>query len=124
MESAAAAERAKIEAEAEAAVAKIAAEAELEVVKIQADAAEYAGQKDAAVIGQVRDILAKDPENLDNDDLHTLMLYYYILQWDGVLPETYFSNSDFYSFMAALGTGAVGGTQPDNGTSTEPPVTP
>ena len=124
MEAAAAAERAKIEAEAEAAVAKIAAEAELEVVKIQADAAEYAGQKDAAVIGQVRDILAKDPENLDNDDLHTLMLYYYILQWDGVLPETYFSNSDFYSFMAALGTGAVGGTQPDNGTSTEPPVTP
>lgn len=124
MEAEAAAERAKIEAEAEAAVAKIAAEAELEVVKIQADAAEYAGQKDAAIIGQVRDILAKDPENLDNDDLHTLMLYYYILQWDGVLPETYFSNSDFYSFMAALGTGAVGGTQPDNGTSTEPPVTP
>ena len=124
MEAEAAAERAKIEAEAEAAVAKIAAEAELEVVKIQADAAEYAGQKDAAIIGQVRDILAKDPENLDNDDLHTLMLYYYILQWDGVLPETYFSNSDFYSFMAALGMGAVSGTQPDNGTSTEPPVTP
>ena len=125
MEAAAAAERAKIEAEAEAAVAKIAAEAELEVVKIQADAAEYAGQKDAAIIGQVRDILAKDPENLDNDDLHTLMLYYYILQWDGTLPETYFSNSDFYSFMAALGTGAVGGTTPPaENAPTEPPVTP
>jgi hypothetical protein len=61
MEAEAAAERAKIEAEAEAAVAKIAAEAELEVVKIQADAAEYAGQKDAAIIGQVREpILPED----------------------------------------------------------------
>ena len=124
MEAEAAAERARIEAEAEAAVAKIAAEAELEVVKIQADAAEYAGQKDAAVIGQVRDILAKDPKNLDNDDLHTLMLYYYILQWDGVLPETYFSNSDFYSFMAALGTGALGETLPETNAPTEEPVTP
>jgi acyl-CoA synthetase (AMP-forming)/AMP-acid ligase II len=82
--------------------------------------------KDAAVIGQVRDILAKDPENLDNDDLHTLMVYYYILQWDGVLPETYFSNSDFYSFMAALGTGAVGGTTdaPVENAPTETPVAP
>lgn len=118
MEAAAAAERAKIEAEAEAAVAKIAAEAELEVVKIQADAAEYAGQKDAAVIGQVRDILAKDPENLDNEDLHTLMVYYYILQWDGVLPETYISTSDFYAMLAALGSGAL------DGTVTETPATP
>ena len=124
MEAAAAAERAEIEAKAEAAVAKIAAEAELDVVKIQADAAEYAGQKDAAVIGQVRDILAKDPENLDNDDLHTLMLYYYIEQWNGVLPETYFSNSDFYSFMAALGMGALGGTTTETTTPTEEPVTP
>ena len=112
MEAAAAAERAEIEAKAEAAVAKIAAEAELEVVKIQADAAEYAGQKDAAVIGQVRDILAKDPQTLDNEDLHNLMLYYYILQWDGVLPETYFSTDDFYAMLAALGTGALNGEQP------------
>ena len=124
MEAEAAAKRAEIEAKAEAAVAKIAAETDLEVVKIQADAAEYAGQKDAAVIGQVRDILAKDPENLDNDDFHTLMLYYYILQWDGTLPETYFSNSDFYSFMAALGTGALDGTLPEVDVPTEEPVTP
>ena len=121
MEAAAAAERAKIEAEAEAAVAKIAAEAELEVVKIQADAAEYAGQKDAAVIGQVRDILAKDPENLDNDDLHTLMVYYYILQWDGVLPETYISTSDFYAMLAALGSGALDGTVTETPTTTVTP---
>ncbi|MBQ3014614.1 MAG: prohibitin family protein [Clostridia bacterium] len=60
MEAAAAAERAQIEAEAEAAVAKIAAEAEFDVIKIQANAAEYAGQKDAAVIEQVLNVLAKD----------------------------------------------------------------
>jgi hypothetical protein len=52
------------------------------------------------------------------------MLYYYILQWDGVLPETYFSNSDFYSFMAALGTGALDGTAPEANAPTETPVTP
>ena len=124
MEAAAAAERAEIEAKAEAAVAKIAAEAELEVVKIQADAAEYAGQKDAAVIGQVRDILAKDPTKLDDEDMHNLLLYYYILQWNGVLPETYFSNSDFYSMLAALGSGALDGTLPETEIPTEPPVTP
>ena len=124
MEAAAAAERAEIEAKAEAAVAKIAAETDLEVVKIQADAAEYAGQKDAAVIGQIRDILAKDPNTLDSEDLRTLMLYYYILQWNGVLPETYISNSDFYSFMAALGTGALNGTLPESEIPTEEPVTP
>ena len=124
MEAAAAAERAEIEAKAEAAVAKIAAETELEVVKIQADAAEYAGQKDAAIIGQIRDILAKDPNNLDGEDLHTLMLYYYILQWDGVLPETYISNSDFYSMLAALGTGSLNGTLPESEIPTEEPVTP
>ncbi len=125
MEAAAAAERAKIEAEAEAAVAKIAAEAEFDVIKIQANAAEYAGQKDAAIIEQVLNVLAKDKDNLDNDDLHTLMLYYYILQWDGVLPETYFSNSDFYSFLAALGTGAVGGTTlPESTPPVEEPITP
>ena len=124
MEAEAAAERARIEAEAEAAVAKIAAEAEAQVIQIQAEAAEFAGQKDAAIIEQVRNVLAKDPKNLDSDDLHTLMLYYYILQWDGVLPETYFSNSDFYSFMAALGTGALGGTLPETNAPTEEPVTP
>ena len=125
MEAAAAAERAQIEAEAEAAVAKIAAEAEFDVIKIQANAAEYAGQKDAAVIEQVLNVLAKDKDNLDNDDLHALMVYYYILQWDGTLPETYFSNSDFYSFLAALGTGAVGGTTPPaENAPAETPVAP
>ena len=108
MEANAAAERAEIEAKADAAVAKIAAQAELDVVKIQADAAEYAGQKDAAVIGQVRDILAADPENLTNEDLQTLLMYYYIQKWDGQLPTTYFSSEDFYQLLAALGNGSLG----------------
>ena len=62
MEAEAAAKRAEIEANAAAAVAVIAAEADLNVVKIQADAAMYAGQKDAAIIGEVRKILPKNPD--------------------------------------------------------------
>lgn len=108
MEAEAAAARAQIQAEADAAVALIAAEAELEVVKVQADAAEYAGQKDAAVIGQVRDILAADPEDLTQEDIHNLLVYYYILQWNGTLPETYFGTEDFYSMLAALAVKSEG----------------
>ncbi len=110
MEAEAAAKRAEIEANAAAAVAVIAAEADLNVVKIQADAAMYAGQKDAAIIGEVRKILAKNPDELDDNDIQHLLLYYYILQWNGELPETYFSGNDFYQMLAALGTGALGGT--------------
>ena len=118
MEAEAAAKRSQIEAEAAAKVAVIAANADLDVVKIQADAAEYAGQKDAAVIGQVRDIFAEDPENLTKEDIENLLLYYYILQWDGKLPETYFSSADFYSLLAGLGTGAL-----ENDTETVPETT-
>lgn len=112
MEAAAAAKRAQIEAEAAAKVAVIAANADLDVVKIQADAAEYAGQKDAAIIGQVRDIFAKDPKNLTDEDMEKLLLYYYIQKWNGVLPETYFSSEDFYQLLASLGsnTPTTGGT--------------
>ena len=116
MEAEAAAKRVQIEAEAAAKVAVIAANADLDVVKIQADAAEYAGQKDAAIIGQVRDIFAKDPQNLTDEDLEKLLLYYYIQKWDGVLPETYFSSEDFYQLLAGLGT-QIGGT---GGTTTAP----
>lgn len=104
MEAEAAAQRARIEAEAKAAVDIIAANADLEVVKIQADAAEYAGQKDAAVIGQIRDILAKDGEDLTDADVEHLLLYYYIQKWDGNLPETYLSSEDFYALLASLGS--------------------
>lgn len=114
MEAEAAAKRAEIEANANAAVAKIAAEADLDVVKIQADAAEYAGQKDAAVIGQIRDILAKDKEALTDEDIEHLLVYYYIQKWTGTLPETYFSSEDFYQLLASLGTtqSGAGATTP------------
>ena len=95
---------AKIAADAEAEVAKIKASADAEVVKIAADAAEYAGEMDAEVIRHMRNILAKDPENLTDEDLHQLLLYYYIQQWNGELPETYFSSEDFYQLLASLGT--------------------
>jgi len=123
MEAEAAAKRAQIEAEAAAKVSVIAANAELDVVKIQADAAEYAGQKDAAVIGQVRDILAKDPENLTNEDIEQLLIYYYILQWDGKLPETYLGSDDFYALLAALGASKLPAEEvlPE---TPEAPVTP
>lgn len=114
MEANAAAERAEIDANAAATVSKIEAEAELAVVKTQADAAEYAGQKDAAIIRQVRDTLAADAENLTDDDIRNLLLYYYTLQWDGKLPETYFGSADFYQMIAGLIT-----QLPENGTTTE-----
>ena len=90
-------------------LAKIAAEAELEVIKLQADAAEYAGQKDAAIISQVRDALSKDPTNLTDDDVENLLVYYYILQWNGELPETYIGTEDFYAMLAALATKGTAG---------------
>lgn len=100
---------AEMQAQADAAVAKIAAQADLDVTKIQADAAEYAGQKDAAVIGQVRDILAADPDALTTADIENLLKYYYILRWNGVLPSTYVGSEDFYGLLAAL---TLSGEQP------------
>lgn len=102
MEAEAAAKRASIEAEAAANVAVIAAKADLDVQKIQADAAEYAGQKDAAVIGQVRDIFRKGDDELTDEDLEHLLVYYYVLKWDGKLPETYIGSENFYDLLASL----------------------
>ena len=78
MEQEATAKRSVIEAEAAAEVAKIQAEADLEVTKIQADAAEYAGQKEAAKNKAIANELTDD-----------LIEYYYIQQWNGILPESY-----------------------------------
>lgn len=64
-----------IKAQADAEQAKIAAQADLEVTKIQADAAEYAGQKEAARINAIAQVLTPD-----------VLKYYNILQWDGKLP--------------------------------------
>ena len=63
------------EAEAAANVAVIAANADHDVVKIQADAAEYAGQKEAAVNSAIAQSVT--PE---------LIEYQYALRWDGKLP--------------------------------------
>ena len=101
---------AETKANADAAVAKIAAQAELDVTKIQADAAEYAGQKDAAIISQVRDALAKDPENLTDEDIKSLLVYYYVLQWNGELPETYIGAEDFFALLSSLATKGEGAT--------------
>ena len=72
------AERDKIQAQAAAEVAKIQAQADLEVTKIQADAAEYAGQKEAAKNAAIAASISQD-----------LLKYYYIEQWNGELPESY-----------------------------------
>ena len=71
------AQRQVIKAQAEAEQAKIAAKADLEVTKIQADAAEYAGQKEAAKNKAIAESLTDE-----------LVRYYYIQQWDGKLPST------------------------------------
>lgn len=72
------ADRQVIDANAAAEVAKIQAEADLEVTKIQADAAEYAGLKEAAKNKAISEYLSDE-----------LIQYYYIQQWNGILPETY-----------------------------------
>lgn len=72
------ADRQVIDANAAAEVAKIQAEADLEVTKIQADAAEYAGLKEAAKNKAISEYLSDK-----------LIQYYYIQQWNGILPETY-----------------------------------
>lgn len=102
IEANAAAEVSKIQADAAAEVAKIQAAADAEVIKTKADAAEYAGEKDAEVIRQIRDTLAVNAEDLTDDDIRNLLLYYYTLQWNGQLPETYFGSSDFYQILAGL----------------------
>ena len=92
------AKRAIIEAQAAADTAKIAAEADLEVTKIQADAAEYAGQKDAAINKAIGETMTPD-----------LLNYYYIKQWDGKLPATYISQEDFNSLFEVALSGETAG---------------
>ena len=110
IEAEAAAERAKIEVESEAQVAKIAADAELDVAKIKAEAATFEGQKAAALIEKVRDVLAKDPENLTDEDINNLLVYYYVEKWNGELPSTYIGAEDFYELIGSLA--GNGGTNP------------
>lgn len=68
---------AKAQAEADAAI--IAAQADAEIAKISADSAEYQGQKDAAIMSNLGEMLTKYPD---------LVTYYYVTNWNGELPET------------------------------------
>ncbi len=77
MEEEAIARRAVIAANAEAEKALIAANADLEVVKVQAEAALYAGEKEAEMNKRISESLTQD-----------LIRYYWIKQWNGVLPST------------------------------------
>ena len=84
----AAADAAKIQAEAEAEVAKTKANAEAEVTKIEADAEAYRKEKEAAANKLLAESMT--PELLE---------YFYILGWDGKLPETWVSQDDFMSIL-------------------------
>ena len=110
MEAEQAAERAMIEAEAQAEVAKIQAEADKEVAMIGADSAEYQGKKEAAIALQrlasingwtvvpnetsgINELFKADGSAVSAEELkegtEKLIQYYYIEQWNGILPETY-----------------------------------
>ena len=85
MEEEAIAKRAVIAANAEAEKAVIAANAELEVTKIQAEAALYAGEKEAEMNKRISESLSDK-----------LISYYWIKQWDGVLPSTVLGSDASY----------------------------
>ena len=79
IEAEAAAERQKIQAQADADAGIIKAEGDAEIAKIGADSAEYQGQKDAAIMSNLGEMLTKYPYLID---------YYRVTGWDGKLPET------------------------------------
>lgn len=85
MEQEAESQRAIIAANAQAEQDIIAAKADLEVVKIQADAALYAGEREANMNERIAQALT--PE---------LINYYWIKQWDGVLPSTVLGSDSSY----------------------------
>lgn len=85
MEQEAEAERAIIAANAKAQQDIIAAQADLEVVKIQADAALYAGEREANMNERIAAALSDE-----------LINYYWIKQWNGVLPSTVLGSDSNY----------------------------
>ncbi|MBP5177361.1 MAG: prohibitin family protein [Clostridia bacterium] len=109
MEAQQAAERARIEATANAEVARIQAEADKIVAEIGADSAEYQGKKEAAITLQrlaslngwsvvagddgINKLYKADGTEVTAEELKEgtkkLVEYYYIEQWNGVLPETF-----------------------------------
>ncbi len=107
MEQKSSAERSVIDANAAAEVARIQAEADLTVTKIQADAAEYAGQKEAAKNKAIAENLSKD-----------LLNYYYIQQWNGILPNYYMGSENVSTIIgipdSTAGSAAETTAEPQN----------
>ena len=134
MEAEKAAERAQIEATAQAAVdktkaeaaakiAEIQAEADARVAEISANAAEYQGQKDAAIalqrLASINGWTVKtekidethtkytvcyaDGKPVGEDDLkigaQRLIEYYYTQAWDGKLPDTFVGDGDISNII-------------------------
>ena len=104
---------AETNAKANAEVAKIQAEADMEVAKIAADSAEYQGKKEGAIALQrlasingwtvvldevtgLNTLYKADGTKVTEEELkagaENLIMYYYIQQWDGSLPETMLGN--------------------------------
>lgn len=109
-------------AEADAAVAKTRAQADKEVAQIGADSAEYQGRKEAAIALQrlasingwtvvtdaksgINKLYKVDGTEVTADELKVgsekLINYYYIQQWNGILPE-YYVGSDNVSTIVGL----------------------
>jgi regulator of protease activity HflC (stomatin/prohibitin superfamily) len=110
-------------AEAAAEVAKIQAEADAKVAEISANAAEYQGQKDAAIaLQRLASINGWTVKTEKIDDTHTkytvcyadgtavspedlkvgtqrLIEYYYTQAWDGQLPDTFVGDGDISSII-------------------------
>ena len=119
MEATQQAERNKIEAAANAEIAKIQAEADKSVAEIGADSAEYQGKREAAVAMQrlaaingwsvvtnnegINELYKADGSVVSAEELkigaEKLITYYYIEQWDGILPKTYVSGDDISSII-------------------------
>ena len=91
MEAQAKAQRDIIAANAQAEQAIIAANADLEVVKIQSEASLYAGEREAEMNKRIA-------ENLSDG----LISYYWIKQWNGILPSTVLGENGNY--MLSLNT--------------------
>lgn len=116
-------------AEAEAEIAKITAEADRKVAEIGADSAEYQGKKEAAIALQklasingwtvkeedsINKLYKPDGTAVSDEELKegakNLINYYYVQQWDGKLPETYFGSDDFAKLLEALTKANAGST--------------
>ena len=111
---------AETNAKANAEVAKIQAEADMEVAKIGADSAEYQGKKEASIALQrlasingwtvvldeetgLNMLYKADGTKVTDEEFkvgaENLIMYYYIQQWDGKLPETFVSSEDFLTLL-------------------------